>query len=187
MRSAAIIFALTLFTCVAHAQSTPPRREDPLQSKLQSTRQLEMIEAALMRRPASANDRSATLAQIRQDFWRIQLANDALNSYLATPTAPDSRLITKTVSEIRTRAKRLKENLALPRSDADSNSQTVRTATDLPTSISALSKLIDSFVSNPMLSQKHVVDATLSLKASQDLEDIIALSTEIKKIAAKPK
>ena len=146
-----------------------------------------MIEAALMRRPASANDRNMTLAQIREDFWRIQLANDDLNSYLANPTAQDRRSISKTVSEIRTRAKRLKENLALPRPDAHSKSQTVPAPTDLPSSISTLGKLIDSFVSNPMLSQKHVVDATLSLKASQDLEDIIALSAEIKKIAAKPK
>jgi hypothetical protein len=33
-----------------------------------------------------------------------------------------------------------------------------------------------------MLSQKHVVDATLSLKASRDLEDIITVSGEIRKV-----
>ena len=33
-----------------------------------------------------------------------------------------------------------------------------------------------------MLSQKHVVDATLSLQASRDLEEIIILSGGIKKL-----
>jgi hypothetical protein len=53
--------------------------------------------------------------------------------------------------------------------------------------IASLSKLIDSFVNNPMLSQRHLVDATLSLSASRDLEYIIILSGEIKKSAAKLK
>jgi hypothetical protein len=187
MRTAAIIFALTLFAGAAHPQGTPPRREDPLQSKLQNARQLEMIEAALMRRPASPNDRNITLAQIREDFWRIQLANDELNTLLSSPAVIDSRLIAKTSSEIRTRAKRLKENLALPRSEKDSRPKTGLDVTDFRSSIAMLSRLIDSFVSNPMLSQRHVVDATLSLKARRDLEDIIALSGDLKRIAAKPK
>ena len=144
-----------------------------------------MIEAALKRQPASATDRNTTLAQVREDFWRIQLANDDLNSSLSSQAAIDSRSIMKTASEIRTRAKRLRENLALPRPEKDSKSETDVTAGDVRTSIATLSKLIDSFVSNPMLSQRHVVDATLSLKASRDLEDIIVLSGEIRKIAAK--
>ena len=184
MRPALIVLALVLLTCAAHAQGTPPRREDPLQTKLQSARQLEMIEAALMRRPAAANDRNTTLAQIREDFWRIQLANDSLNGYLANPPALDFRLITKTVSEIRTRAKRLKENLALPRTEKDSAPQTTAAA-DTRSAVATLSNLIDSFVSNPMLSQRHLVDASMSLQASRDLEDIIVLSGALKKIAAK--
>jgi hypothetical protein len=54
MRLALIVLTSILSTCVAHAQGAPPRREDPLQSKLQSARQLEMIEAALMRRHPQA-------------------------------------------------------------------------------------------------------------------------------------
>lgn len=185
MRPALIVLALALFAGAALAQGTPPRREDPLQRKLQSVVQLEMLEAAMTRRPASSNDRNTAVAQVREDFWRIQLANDDLNTSLSNQNAIDSRLITKTAAEIRTRAKRLKENLALPRPEKSPEPQTVPAAEDLRSSIAILSKLIDSFVSNPMLSQKHVVDATLSLQASRDLEDIIALSAEIKKAATK--
>ena len=185
MRRALIVFALALLAGAAQAQGTAPRREDPLQRKLQSVVQLEMLEASMTRRTASSTDRNTTLAEVREDFSRIQLANDDLNSSLSSQTAIDSRMIVKTASEIRSRAKRLKENLALPRPEKDSGPQTVFAANDLRSSIVKLTKLIESFVSNPMLSQKHVVDATLSLQASRDLEEIIAVSAEIKKVAAK--
>ena len=185
MRPALIVFALVLFTGAAQAQGTPPRREDPLQRKLQSVVQLEMLEAAMTRRPASSNDKNTAVAQVREDFWRIQLANDDLNSSLSTQETIDSRLIAKTASEIRTRAKRLKENLALPRPEKDSKPQTDLSQADLRSSIFTLSKLIDSFVSNPMLSQRHVFDTTLSLKASKDLEAIIGLSAKLKTAASR--
>jgi len=169
MRLALIILALALLAVAGHAQGAPPRREDPLQTKLQSARQLEMIEAELMRQPTSSNERSTALAQIREDFWRIQLANDDLVGSLTNPGTIDSRLIAKTAAEIRTRAKRLKENLALPDPERDSNFPAEVAAGDMRSAIASLSKLIDSFVNNPMLSQRHLVDATLSLSASRDL------------------
>jgi hypothetical protein len=187
MRRAAIVLTLILSAGVAHAQGTPPRREDPLQNKLQSARQLEMIEAALTRRSDSSNERSTALAQIREDFWRIQLANDELVVSLSGPSTLDSRLVAKTAAEIRTRAKRLKENLALPAPEKDSKFPADFPAGDIRSSIASLSKLIDSFVSNPMLSQRHMVDATLSLTAGSDLEHIIILSGEIRKTAARLK
>jgi hypothetical protein len=186
MRPALIVFALVLSAGAAQAQGTPPRREDPLQRKLQSVVQLEMLEAAMSRRTASSTDRNTTLAEVREDFWRIQLANDDLRTSLSSQNAINSRLVAKTASEIRTRAKRLKENLALPRLEKSPESQVVPAApVDLRSSIAKLSKLIESFVSNPMLSQKHVVNATLSLQASRDLKDIISVSAEIKKVAAR--
>jgi len=142
--------------------------------------QLEMIEAALTRRPAAATDRSAVLAQVREDFWRIQLANDQISETLSKPDAIDRRVTGRVAAEVRTRAKRLKENLALPDPKTAATDQNVA-AEDLRPSLARLSGLIDAFVSNPMLSQKHVVDATLSLQASRDLESIIVLSGRIKR------
>ena len=127
------------------------------------------------------------MAQIREDFWRIQLANDDLIGALSNPAAIDSRQIAKTAAEIRTRAKRLKENLALPGPEKESKFPADVAAGDIRSSIASLSKLIDSFVNNPMLTQRHLVDATLSLTASRDLEYIIILSGEIRKSAARQK
>jgi len=184
-----LAFLLTLLASVAHAQSTgassTARREDPLQRKLQSVVRLELLEAA-MRPPAPSNrDRTLVLAQIREDFSRIQLVNDDLIDAMSGKTAFDPRTIARAASEIKRRAKRLKQNLVLPSppKDADASSETI--APDLRPYISRLSKLIESFVSNPMLSQRHVVDATLSLQASRDLEDMIGLSGKLKKAAEK--
>ena len=184
MRTAVIILSLILSAGAAYAQGAPPRREDPLQRKLQSVVQLEMIEASLKRRTDSSTERGTALVQIREDFWRIQLANDDLIAALSNQGTIDFRLVGKTAGEIRTRAKRLKENLALPGPAKESKSLADVAAGDIRSSIASLSKLIDSFVNNPMLSQRHQIDATLSLTASRDLEHIINLSGEIRKAAA---
>ena len=162
------------------------RREDPIQRKLTGTVQAELIEAAMMSRPATtATDRSAVLNQIRKDFQRIQFANDDLIKTLSDKTAYDHRVITRAASEIRTRAKRLKQNLGLPAPLKSAEPSPAATAEDLRSSIARLSKLIASFVSNPMLSQRHVFDTTLATRASQDLEGIIGLSLKLRKAAEK--
>jgi hypothetical protein len=125
------------------------------------------------------------LTQIREDFWRIQLANDDLLRSLSNPAVTNSRLIAKTSAEIGTRAKRLKENLALPGPEKESKLPG-HCHGDIRSSIASLSKLIDSFVSNPML-VRGVVDANLSLTAGRDLAYIIILSGEIRKSAARLK
>src|SRR5215467_1455912 len=114
MRSAVIVLALILFALTAHAQSTSPRREDPLQRKLQSVVQLELLEASMTRRPTAPRDRELALNQIKEDFERIQLANDDLNRALADPATNNPRVLASVVADIRKRAKRLQENLALP-------------------------------------------------------------------------
>ena len=143
--------------------------------------QLELLEASLTRRPVSEGDRDLALAQIKEDFWRIQLANDDLNNALAGPVITNTRVIAQLASEIRKRAKRLRENLALPSPPKPSPSEPDTRAGDLSANVRALSRLIDSFVGNPMLSQKHVIDAVLATQAAQDLAGIITLSSDIRK------
>jgi hypothetical protein len=187
---AILILVFALSATFAYSQDTggsrTNRREDPLQRKLQGAVQLELIEAAMMSRPATpAVDRSAVLNQIRKDFQRIQFANDDLINALSGKTTFDLRVISKAAAEIRSRAKRLKQNLALPAPPRDSEPPPPAVEENLRSSMAQLSKLIGSFVSNPMLSQRHVFDATLSLKASRDLEGIIDSSARLKKAAEK--
>ena len=52
-------------------------------------------------------------------------------------------------------------------------------------SLTDLSDLIESFVSNPMFEHTKLFDATLSDKATWDLDAIIRLSEEIKRDSEK--
>jgi len=173
--------------------SPPPggRRDDAFQRKLQRAVQMEMIEAALGRDPRSASGRSPqqVLQEIREDFWQVQVVNKEVIRAILKSGEIDPDFIAKSASEIRKRAQRLNENLALARSTRPkhSNSPAEPTPDQLRSSLSELSNLILGFVNNPVLKEANVVDATLSLKAQKDLDGIISLSGQIKKSAGRLK
>jgi|GEM_PF-1227010 len=168
------------------SSSSGGRREDAFQRKLQRVVQLEMIESALARDPGSTSDRDPQLVlkEIKEDFWRVQVVNNEIIRAINYRGAIDLRFIAKSASEIKGRAGRLKENLALPRSPNEAKRSTFQADTNpeqLRSSISQLSKLIVGFVNNPVFREANVVDATLSIKARQDLEEIAGLSDHIRK------
>lgn len=170
------------------SSSSGGRREDAFQRKLQRVVQLEIIENALSRDPNSTSDRDPQLVlkEIKEDFWRVQVVNNEIIRALNYRGAIDLRFIARSASEIKGRAGRLKENLALPRSPNEttrSPSPADTSSEKLRSSISDLSKLIFGFVNNPVFKEANVIDATLSIKARQDLEEIVALSGHIKKSA----
>jgi hypothetical protein len=167
--------------------SPPPggRRDDAFQRKLQRAVQMEIIEAALGRDPRSASGRSQQLVlqEIREDFWQVQVVNKEVIRAILKSGEIDSGFIAKSASEIRKRAQRLNENLALAKSTRPKHSDSPARPTpdQLRSSLSELSNLILGFVNNPVLKEANVVDATLSLKAQKDLDEIISLSGQIKK------
>lgn len=94
------------------------------------------------------------------------------------------------MSEIRKRAVRLKRNLALPASEGMVESLKVEpgiSPEQLRLSLSVLSDSIYEFVSNPLFISAKVVDTRLSPKARQDLEQIIELSSDLKRSSEKLK
>jgi hypothetical protein len=124
------------------------------------------------------------LAEMQKDFTRLQVVNnDLLRVALADGTL-DPKFVFKSVSEIKERAERLNKNLALPEPDkAAGHPRTVLPPgpDHLKRSVMRLGTLIFSFVDNPFFKEISVVDTQQSTKARRDLEDIIALSSEIKK------
>jgi len=196
MRISTILFLL----CIASAAfgqdgggSPPPggRREDAFQRKLQRAVQMEMIEAALGRDPRSASGRSRQLVlqEIKDDFWQVQVVNKKVIRALYDGGEIDPHFIAKSASEIRKRAERLNENLALAKSTRlkRSDSPAKPGPEQLRSWLSELSELILGFVNNPVLKEANVVDATLSIKAQHDLDAIIGLSGQIKKSAERLK
>ena len=194
MRISVVLILAFIAVPVAYGQdsggssSSGGRREDAFQRKLQRVVQLEIIENALTRDPSSTSDRDPQLVlkEIKEDFWRVQVANNDIIRALNYRGAIDLRFIAKSASEIKGRAGRLKENLALPRSPNETKRSPLpadKSSEKLRSSISDLSKLIFGFVNNPVFKEANVIDATLSIKARQDLEEIVGLSGHIKKSA----
>ncbi|MDQ3685684.1 MAG: hypothetical protein M3430_08785 [Acidobacteriota bacterium] len=140
------------------------------------------------RRPIERRETRLDLAQIKEDFMRIQIINDALVKTSARADALDLKFVSKSAAEIRKRAERLKYNLALPETEKDVKPPKAEVGAEvglLKSSLSALDKLINGFVTNPAFASADVVDAQSAVKARRDLEAIIELSGGIKKSGEK--
>jgi len=124
------------------------------------------------------------LAQLQKDFSQLQVLNKSLLTAALGKTPLDPKFVSKSVSEIKKRAERLNENLALPgpeKTTEQPGAQVTATSPQLQPAVLKLGRLIFSFVDNPFFKEASVVDAQMTTKARRDLEDIIELSGQIKK------
>lgn len=152
--------------------------------ELEAARRLWGVELEESRRLGGERpDQRLVFAQISEDFLRIQIVNDELARALE-PTGPlDFKLIAQAASEIKKRAGRLKYNLALPEpaERVKRPKLEVETGAQLRAALTTLGPLIAGFAHNPIFKETKVLDAQLSTKARCDLEEIIELSSQVKK------
>ncbi|MBA3320362.1 MAG: hypothetical protein H0T45_02825 [Pyrinomonadaceae bacterium] len=130
------------------------------------------------------------LLQRQEDFRRLQIINNEMMTATMSAPEPDYKLISNTTSEIKKRASRLKESLALPKmeeADAKANQQTLvaRANESVKERLIRLDELIMSFISNPIFRTPGAIDTKLSARAQRDLDRIIELSYSVKKDADK--
>jgi hypothetical protein len=187
-----LIVASGLAPLVQAQSGIAQRRTDPVQREQQRHFELQMIEAKLERgqlRP-SARKSPQVLAQIKEDFLHIQVLDRKLRQTTSATQALSFGTTAKSVSEIKKRAVRLKSSLALPGAEEIPEIVKMKPATEpeqVRSSLSALSDSIYEFVSNPFFLSAKVVNTRMSAKARQDLEQIIALSSHIKRSSEKLK
>ncbi len=191
MRSVISSFVIVVSGLGVQGQSTTaPRtsRGDTVQREQQRQVEMQMIERALTTEGRSARPKRyppAVLDQIRADFLQIQVTDRKLAKAINPELDLDLKLVGQLTGDIRKCSRRLKENLALPQPQALQSNTSTTTAEDnherLRSSLSVLSGLIESFVSNPMFEQSKVFDRYLADKAWQDLTAIIKLSGGIKR------
>ena len=168
----------------------PRRPTDPVQRELQRRFESEAIERALSERPRRPSDHEQRiiLAQIKEDFLRIQIIDHDLKERAGREDAIDLKLVAKSASEIKRRAVRLQDNLSLPQISAVSDPPKATVGAgpaQLRPLLSSLSKSINEFVENPLFESARVIDARLSAQARRDLRRIIYLSKQIKKTSEK--
>lgn len=146
----------------------------------------ELRMAEVRRPPEQRRDASLAYTQIRDDYRQLQIVNNDLAKTVDSSPGLDLKYIEKSVSEIKKRAARLKENLMLPEETQKATEQRPRPdiGEDLKrmrASLVVLDNLVMGFVNNSIFDQTKAVNLQAGIKARRDLEEIIELSEQIKK------
>ncbi|MBC8031241.1 MAG: hypothetical protein H7Z16_14095 [Pyrinomonadaceae bacterium] len=142
-------------------------------------------ELAKVRTP---DEEKLALAQIGEDFEKLQVINNKMMSVTMGASTPDYARVAETASEIKMRANRMKDNLRLAKVEAgkDEKGPVYMKAPDaggLKTNLLSLDGVIMSFIKNPIFTNPGVVNVSQAEKASRDLETILEFSHLINKDA----
>ena len=175
----------TVQVAIEEAKSAEMRRragEDAQRLASWELRLLEQRKAAPRQR-----DYDLTYAQIREDYRQLQLVNNDL-ARATSSGASDPKKVDKAVAEIRRRAARLKENMALPEPEKPAKPPRPQSGSErLDHLLITLDNLVMSFVNSPVFEQGKVVNVQMSMRARSDLEAIIEVSDRIRKVGERPK
>ncbi len=169
----------------------PPalERREAEMARQREMRQREILRESLGKRPVrAANLRyvQAVIAQVKQDFERIQVARNEIVRAASAGNALDYKFISEVTGEIKKRASRLEGNLALPDPEGDEKSQKnggELNEVQIRVALLTLCNRIESFVKSPLFETPGVIDAQHSAKASRDLQSMLELSGSIRKSA----
>src|SRR5215204_4011643 len=129
-------------------------------------------------RTASANN--PAFQQFKEDFEALQLANYTLADMIAAPEPFDYREIGKQAAEVKKRAARIRTTLVLPEGERQQQPDEKPALKD---AVNNLGSLVQDFISNPMFQELSVLDATHTVKAKRNLDEIVRLSEHIRKTA----
>jgi hypothetical protein len=126
--------------------------------------------------------------QVERDFEGLQAGYNKIVLAMASKERLDMEEVLESVAEVRKRAARLRENLALPRpvEDGEKGRPGVTgkedRAGDAPVEelLALLRKHIYSFVTNPLFEAAPVLDVEQARKAGRDLDMILELSERLR-------
>ena len=132
--------------------------------------------------------RLSRFKKIKDDFKDLQSLNNKMMADAWLQEALDYSSIADMVSKIRGKANDLKDGLSLPESEnaqAALKAPAVTTVRQFREELLLLDKTIMNFVTNPVFQAANTVDVNLAKKASNDLEQVIFLTFELKQNAQK--
>lgn len=124
------------------------------------------------------------LAQIREDYVRLQVVNNDLAQAVVTNNTLDLKLIAQSTAEIKRLAQRLKHNLLLPETETCNEPHKVIVGPEvihLRPALAALDIMIMRMVRNPLFRKPKIFDQHFASQVCCDLEAIIELSAQLKK------
>ena len=184
--------ALLLVACAVGAQARQSRNaeraaRERMAREAAESEEREMVLALAERyHRAGGQPREPRLAfaQIREDFLRLQVVNNDLARAASGGGELDLKLVAKSAAEIRKRAERLKENLALPEAAEGEKVPASPPPADpgqLRAALSRLDGIVLRFANALHAKGVGRFDVQSSARLRLDLEAIIGLSGRVKK------
>ena len=176
--------SIFLLAHVVNAQSTTSPRNVVVESNRQE------LDNLLLRKPIlTAEDKSAqqaVLKQINEDFKALQVLNNKLMTEATSPEL-NYKSLGKLLSEMGSKASRLKSNLLLPKAEAEKqpDSKAALDASGFRIAIETFDKVVVNFTTNPIFQKVNVIELESAKQASTDLATIIDQSGRLKKAAVK--
>jgi predicted flap endonuclease-1-like 5' DNA nuclease len=185
--AAALLFA----ACAVGAQSQPTVSAERISRERMAREAAESEDREMMlelveryHRSGEEREPRLALAQIREDFLRLQVVNNDLARAVSGGGQLDLKLVTQSASEIKKRAERLKENLALPEAGGGEKPPAAAAPADpeqLRAALSRLDGIVLRFANGLHAKGVGRFDAVASARLRLDLEAIIGLSERVKK------
>lgn len=185
-----VLFSLIFIGVTEVVQSQPRTPVPPSQTVRERNRAMDDYDRTLNR---MKNDAKAATArrrnlfpQINEDFQRIQVIHNEIVRMLQ----PDKNLnydrLAELTDDLKKRSARLRENLCLPDPEKvvakPAHSETIDES-HMKNKIVALHDLVVDFVANPIFKNLGVVDAKMVDSATENLNNLIDISDEIKREA----
>jgi hypothetical protein len=200
MKTILLVFCASVLVSVAtiaiQAQSTGPTGPTPAERQRgidpdieQRQRDMRLLDRSMKAReegakPTKPRDPKVVMAEITEDFTRLQVVNNDLGEAASVPAPLNLEFVIKSTAELVDRTKRLGENLGRPEPEKGSTPPKLEPLTNLGELKHALAKLDDlitEFIHNPLFTDAHTRDAELMVKARRGLVEIGELSAHIKK------
>jgi hypothetical protein len=125
---------------------------------------------------------------LKQDFRQLQIVNNEVmkQAFLRSSNTSEEikrKEIRSGLGEMQDVARRLRTNLRLP------EVKTARKAASPESTFNAglliLDETVSKFVENPIFQQPRVLDAEMSFRAAEDLDEILRLTEALRKLAKK--
>jgi hypothetical protein len=183
-----LLIALTLATFFNCAQG---QGRGPNGDRVRAIERAEMDRLLLWAVPRDKESESMRLSRfkkIKDDFRDLQSFNNKMMADAWSQDMLDYSSLADMVSKIRGKAVSLKEGLSLPQSEAPetvSKIAPVTTVRQFREELLLLDKTIMRFVTNPVFQAANKLDVNLAKKASDDLEQVISLTVDLKQNAQK--
>jgi hypothetical protein len=163
---------------------TKERTRDDSERDLEERIAQQRMLASIAEKQRQKRDPKLALAELQEDFKRIQAVNLDMVRTLSKGGTLDLKFVANSADEIKKRAARLKTNLVLPESVQKENRlppESVMNLEQLKRSMLTLGKSVYSFVKSPFFREIDVLNQEEGGKVRNMLDDIIELSERIKK------